>query len=729
MQVRADHSTVELTRTRLRLRPDLRFIPQQYGDETYYHIEVATSSQYYRIGFAEYTFVSLLDGRTSFSQALAMTAQALGAESLSQAQALTVYAWLLDRQLAEFADADPGGCRPRSPGASSRSADRSLFRRFNPLWIRIPLGRPQSLLRVLQPYTNWLFSAPATLLAILLMLAAIVTVRRDWDRFTQASETVFAPHNWLWLLLAWVGLKVVHETAHGLVCMKYGGTIRSVGVVLAFFAPLAYVDASSCWSFSSRRQRIHTAAAGIYAELLVAALAVFGWSSCDSPNTAHLLHSVIVMASLSTLIFNLNPLMRFDGYYVLSDLLNIPNLASESGRVVSQTLRRILTGHGGSLPVVAGHQRGILLAYGAAAAAWRLLVGVSILIAASVLFHGAGVVLTMAGVTAWFGKPIWSLGKSSCQLWQRSPALFLRGAVICGAGAAAGGILLFVLPAPVLTTAPGIVEYTNGQVVRASTAGFVEIIHVEDGQFVRRGDALLELSNVEVSGEHFEIVELMLQEEIRLQKATRECDSGAISIAQANLQSLSQKRTETERKRNGLILRAATDGRIVSRQLQHLQGTFVREGQELLTIGLEDHKELRLSVGQRELASALNHVSGTLPVRIGTRGRMMGLLKRVNPQGTRSLPHPALAAVSGGELQVVEEDADERPSDSTQPLRLTEHRFDGVMTLDPEDARQLRCGERGVVCLGRPQGSLGVHLYRSGQRWLQAQVENAVSTQ
>jgi hypothetical protein len=185
-------------------------------------------------------------------------------------------------------------------------------------------------------------------------------------------------------------LKFFHELGHALVCHRYGGNIRETGVVIAFFAPLAYVDASSCWSFRSRWHRIHTALAGVYVELIIASLSILAWKWCDSVVLRHVLQNTIIMASVSTLLFNLNPLMKFDGYYVLSDLLQIPNLSTQANSVITELARRIFFGDSGSRPTVIGQQRWVLLAYGAAAMVWRLLVTFSLLIMASVLFHGAG---------------------------------------------------------------------------------------------------------------------------------------------------------------------------------------------------------------------------------------------------------------------------------------------------------------------------------------------------
>lgn len=726
MDSKLDISTVELTRTCLRLIPELRFLPQRYGDETWYHVEVPSTSQFHRMGYAEYAFVSLLDGHTSFSQALAISAQVLGDAALSQTRAMVVYQWLLDKGLAHFADGELNPDRSRSNERTAKSG-KSVLSRLNPLWLRIPLGRPEPVLKALAPVFGWVFSMPATVAGILVAMVSATVLCSEWNRFSDATAAVFAPDNWLWLLVAWISLKIVHEIGHGLVCLRYGGTVREMGIVVAFFAPLAFVDATSCWAFRSRFHRIHAAAAGMYIELLIASAAVIGWSRCDSAVAGQILHNVIIMASVSTLLFNINPLMKFDGYYILSDLLNIPNLATESSTELSRILGRLVFGDSGSAPGVVGRRRWLLLTYAVAALCWRMLVCISLLIAASVLFHGAGVVLAAVGVAAWFGPMLRKLLKLLQTTHQSGPARLVRAGLVSGTALGGVGTLLLLLPAPVMSTAPGIVEYKDGQIVRALTSGFVRHVHVRDGQTVQTGELLLELRNEEIDREFDDVVLMIRQEEIRLQRATRECDSGAISISRGNLQSLEKKFADAFKRQEGLLVRAGTTGQIVSRNLERMSGTYLEEGQELLTIGLEDQKELRLSIGQAELQTALPWCRHELPIRVGTRSLVAGTLQRINPRASRTLPHPAMSATSGGPLAVVENDDTNESTKSRNPLRLTEHRFDGVVALGPEQSRMLRCGERATVSFGIPDGSLAVHLYRSGHRWLQAQLDNAAN--
>ena len=149
-------------------------------------------------------------------------------------------------------------------------------------------------------------------------------------------------------MIAWVLLKIMHEAAHGLVCKKYGGIVSETGIMILWGMPVPYVDVTSSWAFRSKRQRIYTALAGLYVELFVAALAVLFW--CHSgPGWIHYwcVHLVVIVG-ISSLLFNGNPLMRFDGYYVLMDLLEIPNLYGFGQQFWRSVRGKILSG----VPVV-----------------------------------------------------------------------------------------------------------------------------------------------------------------------------------------------------------------------------------------------------------------------------------------------------------------------------------------------------------------------------------------
>ena len=714
-----DASTVDLTRTRLTLRADLKFSAQVCGDQTFYHVELPSSSEYYRLGYTEYVFLSLLDGRTTFCEALAITARTQGASAFTQQQALSLYSWLLERGVADFADGSSGAGGSRT---TKKKPNGNVLQNCNPFWIRIPFGSPDEILKRLQPVLGWLFSPIATVIALGAMVLAALQLGNDWQKFQTAATTVFAPDNWLWLLLAWVVLKSIHEVAHGLTCQRYGGSVRETGIIFAFFAPLAYVDVTSSWGFSSRWQRIHTAAAGMYVELLLASVAVFTWSHIESQLLSHLLYNVIVMASLSTILFNANPLMRFDGYYILSDLLNIPNLYTRSSEAVQQMSGRLLLGVRSTAPAVAGQDLWTLRIYGLAATFWRLLICATLMIAASVFFHGAGVLLAVAGMVAWFGVPVWKAIQVAVRLMESNPARVLRAGVVVSLFVAFTSGILFGLPVPFASTAPGTVELREGCRIRSSVDGFVTSVLVTDGQVVNAGDLLMSLRNDELLTQMKDLALQVRQETVRWQMSMKEHDAGAARVAQGNLLSLQAQHLETQEQVAGLSIFAPTSGRVRARTLRDLANTFVNEGDDLLVVDDGQPRELIVSVAQEDFNLAAKKSGAVIDLRIGTRVRSTGILQRVTPRASTRLTSPALAAPAGGPLAVVA-----ASTDSKDELRLTEPRFQAIVELPAELAADEAVGERGYICLGRPDQSLATYLYDQSTEWLRNQIEMAQS--
>ena len=369
---------------------------------------------------------------------------------------------------------------------------KSWTKNLNPFWLKLPFGNPNSLLDKLQPWFGWIHSWPAILMSLTVWVVALTTLLTSWGQFTTSSRTIFAPENWLSLSLAWVLLKVVHELAHALACKRHGGEVRETGLIFILLAPIAFVDVTSSLRFRSKWQRIQVAAAGMYVEITVASIALLAWTQADSEIVRHILYNVVVMASLTTLLFNANPLMRFDGYYILSDLTEIQNLYTRGGDFVKRFSKRVFLGMSSPKLQESGMRGQFVRGYGFAAFFWRLLVCAGLLIAASALFEGFGIVLAVLGVCMWTIRPLIGLGKLLLQLAHTNPIQLVRAGVATSiACAVAAGFLLWT-PWPAGRTAPGYVEYEDFAVLRADSSGFVKQIHVKDGQQVSEGAVLVE---------------------------------------------------------------------------------------------------------------------------------------------------------------------------------------------------------------------------------------------
>jgi len=320
----SDPAVREFGATRLALRGDLIFTPQAAGGEAYYMVEDPLNSRFFRLGRAEYTLASLLDGRTSIHEALAHLSTVFPHHHLTEHDAAGLCRWLVEMDLAQTAESSQAHRLARTADKAER---RRWLARFNPLAFRLPLfGCPDRALAALASWLGWLYSPAAFAGWLALVAIGAYRIFSAGDRFAASSQGIFAPDNWVWLVACWGALKGVHELSHGLACKRYGGAVREMGVLFMLFAPLAYVDVTSSWRFRARWQRIVVAAAGMYVELAIAAIAAIVWSETDSGWLNNLCYNAVVMAGFTTLVFNANPLMKFDGYYILSDALSLPNL-------------------------------------------------------------------------------------------------------------------------------------------------------------------------------------------------------------------------------------------------------------------------------------------------------------------------------------------------------------------------------------------------------------------
>ena len=194
-----------------------------------------------------------------------------------------------------------------------------------------------------------------------------------WNHLAVSAAVILDRENWLRLAIVWVLLKVLHELAHALACKKYGGTVPVAGVTLLFFAPLAFVDVTSSWRFRSKWHRIVTAAAGMYVELFAAALAVIYWSY-SLPGLGHYLAmNIAVMAGFSTLLFNGNPLVRFDGYYILWTCFEIPNLYPSGEQYLVDLIQKFVLGREPSAQWLPPRKMAMIKVYAVASLVWRVL--------------------------------------------------------------------------------------------------------------------------------------------------------------------------------------------------------------------------------------------------------------------------------------------------------------------------------------------------------------------
>jgi putative peptide zinc metalloprotease protein len=700
---------------RLRLRDDLVFQPEINGEMPGYTIEDPMRGKYFRVGLREYGFIALLDGRSTIAEAVAICAKTLRSSALAEYEALAVCRWLLENQLAQ----PSGGNHEKQLRQAAEQQDRRKLSALNPLSMQLPLVAPDRTLGFIAEHLRWLMSLPAAAVWLCFTAYAGYLLCISSTSFSETTSVILAQENWIWLAAAWIGLKVLHETAHGIACKIFGGSVPSAGVALIFFAPLAYVDVTSSWRFRSKWSRIATAAAGMVAELFVASLAVIVASQTAPGWTHSMAINVAFTAGVATVLFNANPLVRFDGYYIISDLLELPNLSSRGQHLLSASLQWCLTG-GRWQPTGLGRKAWLVGMYAIAAIVWRAVFFISIAAALVAWFAECGVALAVLMLTIAWIVPAAQAAYRFAQALRQTEVRRKRVAAVAGVMALSTVIIALLLCRPGRLSAPAVVEYAPLTVVRTDAPGFVEEVCVSNGQHVAEGDIIALLRNEDLRTDLADM-ELQAAQSIVMQRLHERNDEWTKGqIESARRESLAKKIAELRRRTDSLTVRAPSAGTVVAKDLDTLRGKYLPTGSEVVVLGSEDQKEMIIAVPQDdvELFHGQLDCHGEISVRTSSGRVFAARLTKVEPKASTELPHPAFATTTGGPLAVkpksVPDDAGDKHRETIELLSPT---FIARADLVQPPGVVVLAGQRATVKFTTATETTAERLWKAAEGW------------
>ena len=714
-----DTTTFELTETRLRLKSGLRFAVQKSRHGSWYMIEDESRGSFFRLGPAEYTFLSYLDGQTTLATAMARTCSLMGASALDENEAIQLCKWLVETGLA---NTDASVSAARIEDEQQRVAKQKTIQKLNPISIRFPLWNPDKQVTLLTTLVGWMVSWPFALVWLFVCCYALISVAMDWERLLYGSAEIFTRDGAIWMVGTWLVLKVVHEASHAIVCKKFGGKTGDFGILMLLMIPLPYVDVTSSWRFTNKYQRILVAAAGMLAEMFIAAIAAIIWCHSGPGVVSFYASTVIFAASLHTLLFNANPLLKFDGYHILADWLELPNLGSHGQRYVMGIGKKLFFGLPAEKVKYAGIHGLIIKSYGFAALLWRISLCLILGIAAANLFQGIGLIIALAAAVLWLILPVFKFVKylvTGTDIERPERIRFARNA-----GLLTGFLTLAMLvtPAPSVITAPMVVEYDDLCIVRNESAGFIESISVQRDQMVKQGDLLLVVRNPDLKTQRLSI-EIELQEaRVRANTQQSAGQIGALQIEMESIAALEKQLMEIRELDASLYVRAPQDGRVIASELDGLIGSFVTAGTELLSIGNDDKKS-GVALIPQDNAKHLGDIRGKqVDVRLwGKSGIEQAEVLDVNPRGQDDLPHFSFAGMYGGPLEVANrrqlEKSGDPNEDESENLMLINARVKARLRFDAAASERLHSGQTGLIHLRSRSGNLGRYLFNGLRRW------------
>lgn len=519
------------------------------------------------------------------------------------------------------------------------------------LFMQIPLINPDDFLKRTMHYARHVYSKWFFVLWLCLMATAGLVVVNNFRELLQPVQGVLLPQNLAMMWITLVVLKFFHEFGHAYACKHFGGYVPEMGIFLIMFTPCAYVDAGACWGFPRKWDRLIVCLGGMYIESIFAALAVLVWAMTAPGRIHDLAFNVIFLAGVVTVLFNINPLMRFDGYYVLSDLLEIPNLRQRSTRYVTNLAKRILLSVQNPAPSGGLRLRSLLLGFGIAATLYRVAITVGIATVVAIKIPGVGIVLAFLIVGMFV---VGSLIRLTRYLWKAEETAPVRGRAVAMSVLLLIGLPAFgaLLPLPSSVHAKGLFERENESVIRAGVDGFVQSIHLRVGDQVQPGDILVELEHDTFRERVGEILAAIEASEIRY-RAFQAYDPGMalqekeqIAVYQLELQ---RRRRDVDR----LTVRATTGGTIVACLQPADCGRYLHQGEPIAAI-VSGSWRVRALLTESEMAATRPTVGDAIELRsrVSPDRTILGVVSHVASTGSRTISKHALTHVGGGDIAV-----------------------------------------------------------------------------
>jgi putative peptide zinc metalloprotease protein len=391
---------------RAKLRSSAHIFRQFYRGERWYVVRDPAGNQFHRLSDAAYRFVGLLDGRRTVAEAWELVGGQLADDAPTQPEVIQILSQLYSANLLE-ADISPDATvlLRRHKQLQKRQMQGRLM---NVLFPRIPLWDPDRFLKRWMPVMGLLLSKFGAILWMVVVAAGLfILTSRGWDKLFAATSSATDPGNWFFLWVTFVLIKFIHECGHAFACRRFGGEVHEMGIMFLVFVPTPYVDASTAWAFASRWQRMFVGAAGMIFELFVASIMAFVWANTNETSIWNqLAFNAMLIASVTTIIFNANPLLRYDGYYMLSDWLEIPNLQQRSTEYALGLIKRHIFRVKLQQPLPPLGQRAWMLVYAICSSIYRVFVGIAIILFVAFKVPVLGVLMAIGGVVTWLVMPV-----------------------------------------------------------------------------------------------------------------------------------------------------------------------------------------------------------------------------------------------------------------------------------------------------------------------------------
>jgi putative peptide zinc metalloprotease protein len=650
---------------RPRLLSGVQIYRQHFRGQMWYVLENSSNNKFSRIGSQAYQFIGMLDGKRTVAEAWRICNERLGDNGPTQGEVIQLLGRLYCSNLlyAELAP-DTAGLFNRYRTRLRRQIQGFLT---NMLFVRIPLIDPDHFLDRWVNIFGRVFSSIGFLLWLIVIITGLYFVIGNLKELVYQSSDVLAPSNLILLYLSMVIIKVCHEFGHAFACKKFGkvsgtgGQVHVMGVMFLVFVPLPYLDASSAWAFRKKWHRVFVGMSGVMVELFIASIAAIVWAN-TSTGTLHIIaYNMIFIASISTLIFNGNPLLRFDAYYVLSDLLEIPNLSQRSRNYLYYLIKKYAWKIRNTFnPAHTSGEKAWFVFYGIASTAYRIFICIRILLFLNNRLPEELFILVpffaFSAIIAWvlvpIGKFIHYLATNSELARTRARAVtvtvgFLISVIICTG----------VFRMPDYCRVEGIVEPVDMAIVHIQSDGFITDFLLSEQTVSLQGEPLIKSTNYKLQTEKKTLqAELIALEAKKRIATTREV--AAAQILTEQIEAMKEKMARVDFELSSLHLRPSRPGKWVSPDIDKIKGMYLQRGKQIGFIADLDDVFIRATAGQNLAALLIDQARDQLEIRVKDRPDVLltGRIEKIFPAGQEVLPSEAMGYGVGGTMPTQRQD-------------------------------------------------------------------------
>ncbi len=631
------------------LRADLDVTRHINSDGVSYVIRDPVSFQHHAFSFEDYQILCRLSDKRPLGELFAELCDE-GTVEKDQEEAFYNFIVGLHRSaLLSLPLSDEKTILKRREQLAAAKRKKWLMAPFN---AQIPLWNPDRFLSRTLPLFGWLYTKPVLVLWSLLMVAMLGVVVIRWGDLVNSLSGLFQLDQLFSMWVALIVLKLWHEMGHGYACKRLGGTVPETGVMLIVLTPCAYVDASCSWSFQRRRDRLMVSLGGMYFESMVAAVALLVWASTGTTWLNALAYQVFFLASVVTLGFNLNPLMRFDGYYILSDLLGIPNLRQRANDYTNAVLARRVVGVQTMAAGVSRATGWFFAIFASASAVYKVFIVLSICTVIAFKFYFIGLAMAVVYVIISLGGTLVKLLKFLC----RSPEtqhVRLRAYAIAAMLVAVIPLSMFLVPVPHHRMETGVLTQRKVETLNAPVSGFVVATGVGVGDEVGERVPIILMENPELTTR---LTVARARAEAASIKLNRESTIGAMEqrLASVEWENAQAELVDAIHEADKLEVTIPGGGRIVHLPFAHETGRFVKPGEPIATVA-SGRTEVLLLVDESTLKETGVRVGDSLECRSASASSrtMRGTVVEVSAASSSQVSVPSLTLEAGGPVPVL----------------------------------------------------------------------------